>query len=264
MSDETNISAEESAARSFFSNSYGSTTPTTKAAPSAVADLSDAEQRARSMHPNSYHTSATMKAEPLTAPTPVKPEQTKPVDSEQARAEAMFPSMQEKPTQNYTETTPQDLRALRDADRDRAFFSPQRMYGADLPDSLFDNTTDENGNILPVEHRQAIAAEYREIAADLGLSSPDVRTFAATLKQVTANPPSDQEAQQWQADSQRWLQGKFGKDAPKALELAQKLVRRDPRVHALIHSAGEFGNHPKMVEMLVNAAQAEHRKGRLK
>lgn len=180
-------------------------------------------------------------------------------EPEPTAADRMFP---EPPAAPELTGTPDHIKELRDSDPDRGRgrFDVAGMLKDALPDTAFD---DIEGDYTP-EIRQQAAAEWREVAVDLGLSNGDVQQFSRVYREAIATPPDEATQEAWQAASVKRLVERYGEDgAVSALNLARDLVKRDARVEKLLDHAG-LGNNPKIVEMLVEKALRESTRGRLK
>jgi hypothetical protein len=81
-------------------------------------------------------------------------------------------------------------------------------------------------------------------------------------REIAATPPDEATEQQWQAEASKRLREMHGQEAGNVLALARQLVARDPRVAALLDST-RLGNHPRVVELVVQRAIAEKARGRL-
>lgn len=176
----------------------------------------------------------------------------RPPDPEQEMAERLFPSLRpDAPPENPT--VPDHIRELRGEDAARRMFSPQHLLKDALPDDTFVNP-DGTPNVAAV-------AEFREIATDLSLGGTEAKALATLLRKTT-DPPTDEQRQDWRAQSMKLLTERYGAQARGVLDLAQKLVERDARVSEIITKSG-LGNHPQVVLPLVEAALREATKGRL-
>lgn len=156
------------------------------------------------------------------------------------------------------EHLPDEIRALRDADDDRRMYSPQVTYrDAGLEDAL---AIPE----IEAEEQSASAAEYREIFADHGMAPDEAREVVQLARGLTASPPDEATQESWRAEAWRRLVDENGgeKGAREALELAQRLTARDPRVGHILE-ATRLGNHPRVIAMMVSKARTEKARGRL-
>tara|TARA_R110000851_G_scaffold165169_2_gene309945 strand:+ start:154950 stop:155642 length:693 start_codon:yes stop_codon:yes gene_type:complete len=155
-------------------------------------------------------------------------------------------------------SVPSEVQALRDGDSDRAMFSPQKTYESAIPDDIFDAESVESE--LPPETQAAVLYEYRELAADHGLSHTEIgRLHQRILAQ--RNDPAPPEQQQAQA-LQR-LSEVYGPDVQEALADANRLLDRDPRTKNAIKAWG-LGNDPETIVLVAQVARREKARGRLK
>lgn len=154
---------------------------------------------------------------------------------------------------------PTDVRALREADTDRVMFSAQKMYESAIPDDLFDPDSVESE--LSPEAQAAVIGEYREMAADCGLSNTEVSQLQARILAQRANPVPNAVQQ---AEAVRRLESAFGANgAEQALAAANRLLDRDPRIKEMIKAWG-VGNDPDTIVMVAQVARREQARGRLK
>lgn len=157
--------------------------------------------------------------------------------------------------------SPQNIKEMRAADAGRQMFSPQLTYRDDIPDSLLDDHPDLAG--VPPEARKAALAEVREMAADLELSVAEVRDIREVRAILKDRPPSDEQRAAWREQALADLKKEFGDDYKAALRDARTLVKRDPRLVQILDGS-DFGNHPKVVRMIVQSAHRARMAGRLK
>jgi hypothetical protein len=199
-------------------------------------------------------------AETLITSAPVQPATT--------AAEAMYPSMPDATEPEQPEAqpadvnpleshTPEEVKALRDADPTRRLYSAQETYKGELSAEVFDSV--EGEGITP-EVRQQAAATWREIAADIELSPVEVRELIPVFQ---APPPTPDQQASNRAVAMQWLVDQYGDGAGAALEAAQSLVARDPRVAALLEHSGA-GDDPRVVKKVVAVALKQVRAGKLK
>lgn len=109
----------------------------------------------------------------------------------------------------------------------------------------------------------AAALEFRHLAADVGASPDEAAQLLATMQGLVATPPSAEQAAQMQASAAEMLTAKYGAEAPAMLDLAKRMISRDPRVHALLERTGA-GNDPRTVITAVELAIKQRSQGRLK
>lgn len=195
---------------------------------------------------------------------------TAPVQAETTATEAMYPSMPDaadpetqpeaQPVDDVNPLeagTPEEVKALRDADPARRLYSAQETYKGELSAEVFDSV--EGEGITP-EVRQQAAATWREIAADIELSPVEVRELIPVFQ---APPPAPEVQEANRAASFKWLNEAHGDQAGFALAAAQALVARDPRVAALLDHSGA-GDDVRVVKKVVAAALKAVASGKLK
>jgi hypothetical protein len=152
------------------------------------------------------------------------------------------------------EKLPEAVRELREADDARKFFSPQRDYRDSGLEDAFVDGSDES---------KAAIAEAREMFADHGLNTHEARDVVQITKQLCESAPTPEQEQAWQTEAWNDLVRSHGqKGAAEALDLARKLVARDPRVAEVLQIT-RAGSHPRIVKLLVEKARAEAALGRL-
>jgi hypothetical protein len=94
-----------------------------------------------------------------------------------------------------------------------------------------------------------VAAEAREVLADLGLNRTEGLELAAAMR---SHDPAVPTAQAW--DTMTGLLNKeFGINASEAFDRARQLVARDERVAQILSTNG-LGNNPKIVLQIARAA----------
>lgn len=205
---------------------------------------------------------------PAPEPAPATLITAPPVQAETTATEAMYPSMPDaadpetqpeaQPVDDINPLeagTPDEVKALRDADPARRLYSAQETYKGDLPDAVFDSV--EGEGITP-ELRQQAAATWREIAADLELAPTDLRELIPVFQ---APPPSAETQAANRAVAMQWLVDQYGDGAGAALEAAQALVARDKRVSMLLDRGA--GDDVRVVKKVVASALRQVASGKL-
>lgn len=144
--------------------------------------------------------------------------------------------------------------AVRELRQDQSF-NANETYQDALPDDVL--TNDE----LTPELREAATREFRAMAGDLALPPAELSQFVTLAKWAESNPPTQEQHDSWRQDALATLEREFD-DPAQALKDANALLRRDPRVRALIDHFG-LGNHPSVVKMIAQRARSERAKGRL-
>lgn len=175
-------------------------------------------------------------------------------DPDQKTAERLFNS---DPEPFVDSNAPAEVQALREADPNRRMYSAQDTYKTDLPLSLFEKI--EGDDITP-EAREHAAGVWREVAADLELAPADLRELVPVFQ---AERPSEEVQASNRSASLQWLVAEHGDRAGFALEAAQALVARDPRVAALLDHSGA-GDDVRVVKKIVAAALRQVASGKLK
>lgn len=209
-------------------------------------------------YPNSTHAQCASDPPAAQAPT-AKPVASDPPADPLADAAAVIYRDKPKPKGAPADQVPPVVRDLREQDDARKMFSPQNDYrDSGLEDAL--------AGVAEVadDVKAAAAAEYREIFADNGLNTTEARDVVSLARELVANPPDETTQQTWQADGWKDLVRTYGgeKGATEALELAKRLVMRDPRVAQLLDHT-RLGNHPRIIKLMVEKARSERSRGRL-
>jgi len=182
-------------------------------------------------------------------------EQSPPVEAAKP-AEATQTSAEAKPA---TETPaaagelPDAIRELRD-DPLRRLFSPQGTYAGVQLESAMESWT------AAPEVKAAAAAEYREIFADMGASPSDAQEIVDAASRFTAEPmTAERDASNTNAAIQL-LNEHFGKDWPSALQAAQQMIARDPRLTRMLDTS-RLGNDPQTVLKIAQLARSAKMRG---
>lgn len=157
---------------------------------------------------------------------------------------------------------PGEIRELRENDRGRRMFSPQKTYEYDVPDDLL-NLEEAGDDDTPAEMKAAAVAELREMAADMSMSGADVRMLIGRARAAAANPAQDEAAERSQASQQLAADLGSAKAAQQALADAKQLLDRDPRMRQLVLSLG-MGNDVQTIKTLAELARRERASGRLR
>lgn len=123
--------------------------------------------------------------------------------------------------------------AERNADPARGMYSAQTSFQSAVPDDASDVFTD-----VPAA---------REVMADYGLAPTEAGELLSMMRQL---PTLDEDARA------RWHIESVALNVPKAdLDRAREYVAQDPRVFDLLDRSG-LGNHPRVVQHIVQAAKA--------
>lgn len=181
-------------------------------------------------------------------------------DDDSAPAAAGAEPAEPPPAFNVDKHLPDGIKNLRSDDAERRLYSPQQTYRNVIPDDMFEQHGTVPVEISP-EVQTAIIREYRELAADTGLSHDDVQLLKDRTMALHASPVSQE---QQQAEARQRLAAEFGPEGvASALKGANALLNRDPRVRALLQGWG-LGDDPDTVVLVARAAARERSKGRLK
>ncbi len=190
---------------------------------------------------------------PDTEPAQDEPHQPR-TDDEQA---AILFGKQEDPKVEID--IPADILAERKADKDRTMFSPQETFKDVLPDNMWDG--DPDAKDIPEHVRVAVIGEMREMVADLGMSSADVKTLR-DLGEAFKAEPSQEQVISWREASVDHLNRTYGKEAAQVLRDAQAFIAQDPR-RAKWLELNNRGDHPKVVETFARLGRKARLTGKL-
>ncbi len=147
----------------------------------------------------------------------------------------------------------------------KGIHDPANSYSDITDEDLLGDGAAVGANPFRTPEERGVAQEIRRQFADLGLSNVDAKEIARLGRQLAKEPPTKSDEARWHGEiSKRLLDQNNQKQAGAAadLELARQLAARDPRVRAMLN-ATRLGNHPAVVEMLVERARAEKVAGRL-
>lgn len=167
-------------------------------------------------------------------------------------AAVLYPEDPELPP---VESVPDAVKELRVSDRDRVVFGAQQTY-ADVPTEDVFSHPDINDT-----DRARVGAEVREMFMDNGLTPLEAQQVLDIAKDATTRPDADT-ATAWATEAHAQLKERYGDEAPQMLDLARKLVARDPRTAAILEQSG-LGNHPRMVMLAVEAARRAQARGQI-
>lgn len=137
----------------------------------------------------------------------------------------------------------------------RKLYSGDSTYGTQ---PIIDDAMAE----VPEEVRLAVESEVREMGMDVGASPVEFQQSVQLATTLYKNPPTAEQVGEWRQTALAQLKASYGDGWKGALADAQKLVQRDPRLAALLDRNG-LGDHPQMVERLVNLARAQKLRGKL-
>lgn len=155
---------------------------------------------------------------------------------------------------------PADILAERQADKDRAMFSPKETFREVLPGSMWDEDPDAEN--IPEHVRVAVIGEMREIVADMGMDTADVKTLrdlGATFKAE----PSEEQIIAWREEAVDHLNRTYGNQATQALRDAQAFIAQDQRRGKWLE-LNNRGDHPKVIEVFAKLGRKARLAGKLK
>ena len=213
--------------------------PSKPAAAAPAADLTDSEVLYGSNR----------ESEPITGlKPPVYTDEQEEAAHEEQQAKSQ--ALSEKLAQARLDATPEHIRELR-SDPARVLFSPQVEFAQAMPDEAFFDPQ------LPPEASRELAAEYREIAADVGMRPADLEIFD---RAVAAPETNEQRDALWQ-QSAALLEREFGpgRKAVDAFVDAINFGEADPRRAAVLKY---FIHDPNV--MLLTARLARQAKTRIR
>lgn len=152
----------------------------------------------------------------------------------------------------------EEIRALRESQPARAIYLDRDQLGNGPHDlAVAINPTSKAGDI---EQR---ATTLASIAVDTGMNRDDVAQLAAFARQYSNAPPTDAEQAAHTRTAVMSLRDKYGPGFQDAMDAARALVRRDPRLGALL-DASRLGNHPWAIERFAELGLAARARGELK
>lgn len=155
---------------------------------------------------------------------------------------------------------PENIKAMREADGARQMYSPQGTYASVLPDDMM--TADEAVKHIPEPVQRAAISELREMAADVAMSSDDVRALQSIARQIPSTP-TEAERAAWRSQAVARLSETYGDQANQVLQDARAFIAQDPR-RARLLNAKALGDHPDTVLMVARLARQARIQGKLK
>lgn len=210
-------------------------------------------------------------AEPAAAPTGEMVPESAPAASSSTAEKFYGP----KPEPLRISELPAGIKELREGDAARKLYSAEsNLAGVNLEAALAIPAEQHEAlkdqlkgtpfeNATPAELTAAMAAEFREMSADLGASPADLSEFMTLAGQMHATPPDEKTIARWHDTIGNQLRATYGDEAPQMLDLARQLAQRDPRVARMLDHTG-LGNHPDVVMKFARLALSEKLAGRLK
>ena len=155
---------------------------------------------------------------------------------------------------------PESIKAMREADGLRTLYSPQGSYASVLPDDMM--AADEAVKDIPEPVQRAAISELREMAADVAMSSDDVRALQSIARQIP-EAPSDADRIAWREQAVTRLNETYGNSAAQAFRDARAFIAQDTRRAKLLEARG-LGDHPDTVLMVARLARQARIQGKLK
>ncbi len=182
-------------------------------------------------------------------------------DSEEARAQKLFPTMKKPPAgaedfDALPPELPEKVREIRDTP-ERKIYEAGKMYQDIEFEPIPVDATPEEIKAIEEGYR-----EVREMFADFELTSGEARQVATLVRQCASAPPDEATLAGWRAEAEKELTRVYGTEAREALTLARQLVARDPRVAHILEVTG-LGSHPEFVLGLAQKARSAKTKGLL-
>lgn len=153
---------------------------------------------------------------------------------------------------------PDEIRALREADRNRLLYEPAKHFSGVINDRTVELPDD-----MPQAVKAAALAEVANMAADLGMSPQDVEALRVVGVACNAAPPGHEQRAAWQEEAVDRLNRQYGQGAAQAYRDAAAFAQRDPRVMAMLNEGGR-GDHPDTVMIFARLARQARQAGRLK
>jgi hypothetical protein len=238
---------------------YGGTTaPTTPAATETPAASTDAF--AERMFPSSVPKPAATTVDPVAAQQARGAEineRTAADKAEAARKESFEQHGLWKPAADLpAPEVPDNIKALREADAERRLYTAEKTYsGVQIEAAMKDAA-------FSPELKTAVAAEYREIFADVGASPQDAQEIVDAASRFSVEPMTPERDAANANDAIGALNREFGNDAADALKAAQQMVTRDPRLVRMLDES-RLGNDPAIVVKLAHLARSQRARGKL-
>jgi len=148
---------------------------------------------------------------------------------------------------------PAELAPTEETAAERMFGSRESLrtdYGPAFKNSL-DQLSDATG-ITP-EQREAMLDEAAEIFSDARINSTEASGLYGLLATHMTAPADDTMEQEWATETRRELRQRYGDDAGRRLEAAQKFVAARPDLKRTLDETG-LGSHPRIVLALTEKA----------
>ena len=148
---------------------------------------------------------------------------------------------------------PEAVKELRNTP-ERRMFSPQGSFASVQLETAMKDVT------LDPAVKTAVAAEYREVFADIGASTQDAQEIVDAVGRFTAEPMAPERDATNTNSAIQILNEHYGTDAKAALATAQEMIARDPRF-ARVLEISRLGNDPQTVLKIVQLARSAKMRG---
>jgi hypothetical protein len=159
---------------------------------------------------------------------------------------AMSPEAVAQATEQIASRIPADIKELR-SDPARKMYSAQVEFKS-ISDAAFVSKD------IPAELAPAVAAELREVLADVGFKAQDLPDLVHALERQPTTPQAIADAHDRAVEL---LNAEFGQNAKQALRDARAYIAADPRRLQLFEAVG---NDPRTVLRVAQLAQAAKRR----
>jgi len=157
------------------------------------------------------------------------------------------------------DAVPPAVAEVRNGDVARKLYSAQTAFdGREIEDYFYDR----NG-LQPPEVAAKNVAELKEVFADVGASRTDASMFLAEAKGLAKTPPTAEQSKAMQVDAMRQMRETYGPKAYDTLQLAQKFIKRDPRLASFLSTTG-IGDAPRVVMRMAELALDAKARGQIK
>jgi len=166
--------------------------------------------------------------------------------SDEELAAALFPTMpQEQPAQQHRPAG-------------RASTPPPQRTDEERANRLFD-TSEHYKDLTEGEDAPGGLHVSAEALAKLGLDHSDAKVLMSRMREFNLNPPDDMQRARWRHQSEKRIaeMGYHRAD----VDAAMKMVKTDPQLSKLLNHTG-VGDHPEIVEMMIQAARTARSRGR--
>ena len=152
----------------------------------------------------------------------------------------------------------EEIRALRESQPARALYRDDDQLGT-APAELAKAINPLASDAVLAQRAASLAA----IVFDAGMNRTDADQLAAFAREYAAKPPTEAEQAAHARTAVLALREEYGGRFEEAMDAARALVRRDPRLHALM-DASRLGNHPWAIKRFAELGLAARVRGQLK